>query len=94
MTLQLRVGQAPTVLVPLQAPAPGVLDACLAALERTLPDGAPVLLADDACEDPRVGALASGWCGRTRLDARYLRRPQALGLAGDLAAVLAEEGEQ
>ena len=28
--------------------APG-LDACLAALERTLPDGAPVLIADDAC---------------------------------------------
>jgi GT2 family glycosyltransferase len=69
-----------TVLVPVQAPATG-LDACLAALDRTLPDGAPVLLADDASEDPRIGALARSWCERTRLGARYLRRAQRLGLA-------------
>lgn len=79
------------VLVAVQAPAVG-LDACLAALERTLPEGAAVLVADDACEDPRIGALAAGWCARSRLDARYLRRPHSLGLAGSLAAVLAECG--
>jgi len=83
---------APTVLVPVQAPAPG-LDACLAALERTLPAGTPVLVADDACEDPRIGALAQGWCQRSRLGARYLRRERPLGLAGNLDAALAETGE-
>src|SRR5205085_11314272 len=73
----------PTVVVPVQAPAPG-LDACLAALERSLPDGAAVLVADDACADPRIGELAAGWCRRTRVGARYLRRPRALGFAGNL----------
>lgn len=81
------------VLVAVQAPAAG-LDACLAALERTLPEGAPVVVADDACEDPRIGALAAGWCDRSRLGARYLRRPRSLGLAGNLANALAEsEGD-
>jgi GT2 family glycosyltransferase len=82
----------PVVLVPVQAPA-ATLDACLAALERSLPDGAPVLLADDASGDPRIGALARGWCGRSRLDARYLRREQPQGLARTLVAALAQSGE-
>jgi GT2 family glycosyltransferase len=81
-----------TVLVPVQAPATG-LDACLAALERSLPEGAPVLVADDACADPRVGELASGWCGRTRLGARYLRRERALGFAGNVEAAFADVPE-
>lgn len=80
------------VLVAVQAPAAG-LDACLAALDRTLPEGAPVLVADDACADPRIAGLAQGWCTRTRLGARYLRRAQPLGLAGNLAAALAEPGD-
>jgi len=83
---------SPTVLVPVQAPAPG-LDACLAALERSLPEGAPVLVADDACADPRVGELAAGWCGRTRLGARYLRRERALGFAGNVDAAFADVPE-
>jgi GT2 family glycosyltransferase len=89
----LRSGPAPIVLVPLQSPTPSGLDACLAALDRTLPDAAPVLIADDACADPRVVALASGWCERTRLGARYLRREQPLGLAANVAAALAEPGD-
>jgi GT2 family glycosyltransferase len=88
-----RAGTSPTVLVPLQAPTPAGLDACLAALDRTLPDGAPVLLADDACADPRIASLAVGWCDRTRLGARYLRRERPLGLAGNVAAALADTGD-
>jgi GT2 family glycosyltransferase len=74
-----------TVLVPVQAPAPG-LDACLAALERSLPDGAPVLVVDDGGSDPRIGVLVLGWCARTRLAARYLRRERPWGLPATLAA--------
>ena len=73
----------PVVLVPVQAPAP-LLDACLAALERSLPQGTPVLLADDASGDPRIGALARGWCERSRLDARYRRMDEPRGLARNL----------
>jgi GT2 family glycosyltransferase len=80
------------VLVPVQAPAP-LLDACLAALERSLPDGAPVLLADDASGDPRIGALARGWCERSRLRARYLRQDRPLGLARNLSVALGEVAE-
>ena len=79
----------PVVLVPVQAPAP-LLDACLAALERSLPQGAPVLLADDASGDPRIGALARGWCERSRLDARYRRMDEPRGLARNLSVALAE----
>jgi GT2 family glycosyltransferase len=74
-----------TVLVPVQAPAPG-LDACLAALARSLPEGAPVRVVDDGCSDPRVGALAQAWCERTPLDATYLRRERPWGLPATVAA--------
>lgn len=81
-----------TVLVPVQAPAPG-LDACLAALDRSLPDGSPVLVVDDGGSDPRVGVLAQGWCERTRLDARYLRRERAWGLPATVAAAFEDIDE-
>jgi GT2 family glycosyltransferase len=81
-----------TVLVPVQAPAPG-LDACLAALERSLPDGAPVLVVDDGSTDPRIGLLAQGWCERTRLGARFLRRERPWGLPGTLAAAFDDIAE-
>ena len=81
-----------TVLVPVQAPAPG-LDACLAALERTLPESAPVLVVDDGGSDPRVGLLAEGWCERTRLDARYLRRERPWGLPATVAAAFDESAD-
>jgi GT2 family glycosyltransferase len=85
-------GRPPVVLVPVQAPAPA-LDACLAALERSLPDGATVLVLDDASADPRIGALASGWCGRTRLQARYLRREEPRGFARNLSEAIADSGD-
>ena len=81
-----------TVLVPVQAPAPG-LDACLASLDRSLPEATRVLLVDDGCTDPRAGALAEGWCARTRLDARYLRRERPFGLAATVEAAFEESDE-
>jgi GT2 family glycosyltransferase len=80
------------VLVPVGAPAPG-LDACLAALDRHLPAGAPVLVVDDGCTDPRVGPLAEGWCARTKLDARYFRHERPWGLPNTVAAAFDEVGE-
>ena len=81
-----------TVLVPVQAPAPG-LDACLAALDRHLPEGAPVLVVDDGCMDPRVGALAEGWCSRTRLGARHVRRERPWGLPAIVAGAFDDVAE-
>jgi len=78
--------------VPVHAPAPG-LDACLASLERTLPDGAPVRVVDDGGTDPRVGALAEGWCQRTRLGARYVRREHPWGLPATVADAFDEIDE-
>jgi GT2 family glycosyltransferase len=80
------------VLVPVQAPAPG-LDACLASLDRSLADGAPVLVVDDGCSDPRASALAEGWCARTRLGARYLRRERPWGLPATVAAAFDDFAE-
>jgi GT2 family glycosyltransferase len=81
-----------TVLVPVQAPAPG-LDACLAALDRSLPDGAPVLVVDDGGSDPRASGLAEGWCQRTRLGARYLRRQHPIGLAATVESAFDDIGD-
>jgi hypothetical protein len=81
-----------TVLVPVVAPAPG-LDACLAALDRNLPEGTPVLVVDDGCADPRVGALAEGWCARTKLGARHFRHERPWGLPNTVAAAFEEVGE-
>jgi GT2 family glycosyltransferase len=81
----------PTVVLPVFN-ALAALDACLASLERTLPDGATVFLADDASSDPQLEPLARGWCQRSRLDASYRRRERRLGLAGNCRAALAETG--
>jgi glycosyltransferase involved in cell wall biosynthesis len=63
----------PTVVVPVYN-ARDELDACLASLDRTLPAGSAVLLADDASTDPRIEPMARGWCERSPLAARYVRR--------------------
>ena len=57
------------------------LDACLAALDRSLAAGTRVLVADDASDDPQAMPLAQRWCQRTRLTARYLRRDWPFGRA-------------
>jgi GT2 family glycosyltransferase len=83
----------PTVLVPVFNSLAG-LDACVASLERTLPAGSTVIVADDASSDPNVESLARGWCERSKLDARYLRRQSSIGLAANCdAAIRDAEGE-
>ena len=63
----------PTVIVPVHN-ALEALDACLASLDRTLPAGAAVLVADDASSDPRVAPMLATWVSRTALAARVVRR--------------------
>ncbi len=69
------------------------LDACLAALDRSLPPGTAVLLADDASSDPRVAQLLASWCGRTRLAARHVRRERNLGFPANCNAAFSETGD-
>lgn len=81
----------PSVVVPVRQGA-ARLDACLASLERHLPAGAGVLIADDASAEPQVESLARAWCARSRLSARYLRRPHPLGFAANLDQAIDESG--
>jgi len=82
----------PTVIVPIHN-AFEALDACLASLDRTLPAGSKVLLADDASTDPRISPMARGWCYRSALDARYVLREQNLGFPANCNAAFAETGD-
>lgn len=82
----------PTVLVPVFNSLAG-LDACVASLDRTLPAGSAVIIADDASSDPNVEAMARGWCARSKLDARYLRRACRIGLAANCDAAINEAGD-
>ena len=67
----------------------------MASLERTLPAGAAVLIADDDSSDPHVEPLARGWCHRSKLAARYLRQERRLGLAANCSAVIGTlEGDE
>lgn len=79
----------PVVIVPVFN-ALEALDACLAALDRTLPAGARVHLADDASTDPRVPDLIHDWCRRTRLAVSHVRREANLGFPGNCNAAFAE----
>lgn len=82
----------PTVIVPVHN-ALADLDACLASLDRTLPAGTAVLVADDASSDPKVAQLLQGWRGRTRLQARVVRRDANLGFPANCNAAFAETGD-
>lgn len=82
----------PTVIVPVFN-ALDALDACLAALTRTLPAQAVVLIADDASTDPNIEPLARQWCDRSTFDARYVRRPYNLGFPANCNAAFAETGD-
>jgi GT2 family glycosyltransferase len=68
------------------------LDACLAALSRTLPAGAAVRLVDDASDDPQVEALARAWCATGAIDARYARLPERRGMLRAAHAALDPAG--
>lgn len=82
----------PTVVLPVFNSVTG-LDASLASLERTLPPGTEVLIADDASSDPHVEPLARGWCYRSQLAATYVRRDARLGFARNLDAAIGESGD-
>ena len=73
--------------------APDALDACLAALDRTLPAGHPVRVVDDASTDARVPRLLEHWRSRTRLDARLEALPHRLGPAANANAMFAAAGD-
>jgi len=81
----------PVVVVPVFN-ALEALDVCLAALDRSLPPGTRVHLADDASTDPRVPDLLKAWIGRTHLDAHLVRRARNLGFPGNCNAAFAETG--
>lgn len=82
----------PTVVVPVFN-ALEALDACLGALDRTLPAGARVHLADDASTDPRVARVVDDWAGRTRLRATVARRARNLGFPANCNAAFEETGD-
>ncbi len=82
----------PLVIVPVFN-AIDALDACLAALDRTLPDGARVHLADDASTDARVPLLIDDWRRQTRLDVSHVRRAMNLGFPGNCNAAFKETGD-
>jgi len=63
-------------------------DACVASLDRTLPAGSRVLVADDASSDPQLEPMARGWSQRSKLDVRYVRRERRLGLAANCSVAI------
>ncbi len=69
------------------------LDACLAALDRSLPAGTAVLLADDACGDPRLTGLIEDWRAATRLSVRHLRGERPRGLPAACNDAFTDAGE-
>ncbi len=66
------------------------LDACLAALESSLPRGTRVWLLDDVSSDPRIEALVRAWCEHGVLDVTYRRRQQFLDPAESCNAAFEE----
>lgn len=83
---------AATVILPIRGGLTA-LDACLAALDRSLPPDTAVLLLDDASGDPRVADLASDWCAGTALAARHLRSTRPRGQPAACNAAFAEAGD-
>lgn len=76
----------PTVLVPVSSDV-GQVDACLASLDRSLPDATAVLVFDTSGH-PQAEALVQGWCRGTRMDARLATGERHPGFASALAAAL------
>ncbi len=81
--------ELPTVIVPVFN-AITELDACLASLDRTLPAGSRVQIADDASTDPRIATLIRTWIARSRLAISHVRRPHNLGFIGNVERAMAE----
>ncbi|MFN9968069.1 MAG: glycosyltransferase family 2 protein [Lysobacteraceae bacterium] len=82
----------PTVVVPV-VNALEELDDCLGAIDRNLPAGARVPLADAASTDPRIARVVDDWAGRTRLRATVARRAGNLGFPANCNAAFEETGD-
>ena len=92
MTAAPSVRDLPSVIVPVFNALEEV-DACLASLDRTLPHGAQVLVADDASTDPRIGRLLDDWKQSTQLDATIVVRDYNLGFVGNVNRAFVETGD-
>jgi GT2 family glycosyltransferase len=79
----------PTVIVPVFN-ALEALDACLASLDRTLPAGARVHVADDASTNTRIVRLLADWKRCTPLDAQIVVRERNLGFVGNVNRAFTE----
>lgn len=77
------------VIVPVYGAAQE-LDACMKTLERTLPHGVGVLLADDASPGEAIATIAHAAHDRGKLNLRYVRRETNLGFVGNVNAALRE----
>jgi len=82
----------PVVVVPVFN-ALEALDGCLAALDRSLPAGSRVHVADDASTDVRVPALLADWHARSRLSVTRVRRAANLGFPANCNAAFEETGD-
>lgn len=79
----------PTVIVPVFN-ALDAVDACLASLDRTLPVGTRVLVADDASTDPRIAVLLAHWRRVSPCAAQVQVRECNLGFLANANAAFAD----
>lgn len=82
----------PVVLLPVGVDD-DALDACLAALDGSLPARARVWLADDAQAGPRALAIIERWLARTEVQADYTRRQRRVGEVAHLDEMLTACGD-
>ncbi len=78
-----------TIIVPAYQAAED-LTRCLGSLERTLPAGTRVFVADDASPDPAVAQVIATQAASSRLAFQSLRREKNLGFIGNVNLAFAE----
>lgn len=86
------MSELPVVLLPVGVDD-DALDACLAALDASLPARARIWLADDAQAGPRALAIIERWLARTALQADYTRRQRRVGEVAHLDDMLTACGD-
>lgn len=78
-----------TIIVPAYQAAED-LARCLKSLDRTLPAGTRVLVADDASPDPAVAKVIAVFAASSRLAFQWVRREKNLGFIGNVNLAFAE----
>ncbi len=78
----------PTVILPVYNGS-HVLPACLASLQRTLPDAAEVIVVDDASPDPSVRGIIQDFVDGARFTVRCVRHPRNLGFVATVNEAMA-----